>query len=124
MERAKKPTSKNLKKVLQKPRWEESEARIVVAAWKRSGTSMSEFSRRHGIHLARLQRWKSQIGAKAGRDGGKPHFVPVRIQSAGRDANTDGSGVEVVLEGGRRIHVGRNFDPETLIRLVAMLERS
>jgi transposase-like protein len=122
MERARKPTNKNLKKVLRKSRWEESEARIVVAAWKRSGTSMSEFARRHGIHLARLQRWKSQLETK--RAGGRAQFVPVQIQLTGGDASSDGSGVEVVLAGGRRIHVGCNFDPETLIRLVATLERS
>jgi hypothetical protein len=52
-----------------------------------------------------------------------PAFLPVRIaQATARDEAPDRTGVEVVLGPTRRIVVTPGFDPETLRRVVAVLE--
>jgi hypothetical protein len=53
-----------------------------------------------------------------------PRLLPVRIVSTAADAGTaPGFGIEIVLAGGRRIRVAEAFDPETLGRVIKLLER-
>jgi hypothetical protein len=50
-------------------------------------------------------------------------FLPVRVaQAAMGHQGADCTGVEILLEPGRRIVVGAGFDAETLLRVVAVLE--
>ena len=88
---------------------------------------MSQAARRYGIPVRVLFRWKEAL--KAG-----PTFVPVQISDAGpstetpavastrRSSNGHAPGIEVELVGGRRVRFERDADPETVRRLVALLE--
>ncbi len=114
----------------------------VVRDWERSGQTHGEFCRRHGVSIHSLRTWIYKFKKRGwknlsrgsvlpavkpnGPDGKEKHlepssasvFLPVRVAA---EAKAD-TGLEVVLALGRRITVGRGFDPETLLRLVATLE--
>lgn len=58
-------------------RWDEQEAREVVAAWDASGESGAQFGRRYGIDPQRLWWWRGRL-----RDRGSSSFVPVEVTGA------------------------------------------
>ena len=41
--------------------WHEEEARFALAEWEASGLSLREFALTHGIHQAKLQRWRRRL---------------------------------------------------------------
>jgi transposase-like protein len=47
---------------LDRRRWTERDGRRALAAWRRSGLSVSEFARRHGLNPQRLSWWSKQLG--------------------------------------------------------------
>jgi hypothetical protein len=53
-----------------------------------------------------------------------PAFVPVRIVEAGarRAGEPEGAGFELELPGGWRLRVPRDFEAESLARLLAVVE--
>jgi hypothetical protein len=91
-----------------------------------SGMRRIEFCGRRGLSLSTLdrhlkkRRWKRKRRSVAAEG----QFVPVEL--AIRKSPTEhepGWGLAVVLSGGRRIEVQRDFDGHTLERLVSVLER-
>ena len=95
----------------------------LVVEFESSGLRPSEFCRKHGLALSTLQRGlkrrRSEVG---GPSEGNP-LVEVKVAGT----KGDGSGpetcaLEVVLAEGRRIEVRRNFDAETLARLIRIME--
>lgn len=46
-------------------RWTDDDARVVLDALDASGLSASDFSRRTGIQLQRIRRWRSVLGGPA-----------------------------------------------------------
>jgi hypothetical protein len=103
-----------LAKVIGKRRWSESDAGIVVTAWKRSGTELSEFARENGVNAQRLHRWCSRAQGRVKSKGVR--FHPVRLVGG------DGAGIEVVLLDGRRVRVREGFSSEELGRVLEVLE--
>jgi hypothetical protein len=86
----------------------------------------SDFCRRRGLSFSTLdrhlkkRRWKK--GSRAASSTGR--LVPVEL--AARESPTQhkpSCGLAVVLSGGRRIEVHRDFDTNTFERLVSALER-
>jgi len=60
--------------------WSDAEAKVVVAAWRRSGESRAAFGRRYAIAVHRLYFWIAKLGEKrekAPREGIR--FHPVRV---------------------------------------------
>jgi hypothetical protein len=84
-----------------------------------SGLRQNEFCRKHGLALQRQLRKRrvDQGEAQSNR------LVAVELASKGRDGNNRTlCALEVVLASGRRIEVRRDFDSETLLRVVEVLE--
>src|SRR3954471_226771 len=109
----------------------------LIDEWRQSGLSLPAFCQRHGLSRGTMQNWVYKPALRRGleearRDApaGEPPlsdpasaFLPVRIaQATVRDEAPDRTGVEVVLGPARRIVVTPGFDPETLRRVVAVLE--
>ena len=99
------------------------EIKRLVKEFETSGLGRSEFCQKHNLALGTLQR-----GLKKRRmevDGPSESKRLVEVKTAGIQRNGSGSGtcsLEVVLAEGRRIEVRRNFDAETLARLIRTLE--
>ena len=103
--------------------WRESDGRVVVEAWHRSGRSMAEFARKHEIQPKRLRRWVRRIAeAEPKPEPGSLTFHRVRLVEPER-GGVVGSGVEIVLAGsGHTIRVAPGFSADDLGRVVAVLE--
>jgi transposase len=106
----------------------------LVGQWRHSGLSLPAFCQRHGINLGTMRGWVYKQGhrlaleqapcashADPAPDQQPPTaaFLPVRLVEPIAPA---GPGVEVVLGPGRRVVVAPGFDPETLRRVIAVLE--
>jgi hypothetical protein len=99
------------------------EIKQLVAEFETSGLRRSEFCHKHNLALGTLQRGLRRRRVEvAGQSEGK-RLVEVKV--AGIQGNGSGAGtcsLEVVLAEGRRIEVRRDFDAETLARLIRTLE--
>lgn len=108
----------------------------LIDEWQDSGLSLPAFCERRGLNPGTMRGWVYKRGqrlaidqarreAHAGPalDGQAPTlaFLPVRLAEPA-PTGAAGPGVEVVLGPGRRIMVAPGFDPETLRRVVAVLE--
>jgi hypothetical protein len=91
--------------------------RSVLARWKRSGLSVRTFCRFEGLNQGTFYWWRRELNR---RDQPQPAFLLVRILPD-RAELTSGS-IEVVLANGRSVRVGAGFDPQTLVRVVELLE--
>lgn len=107
--------------VVRSPYWRERDARVVLGEWSRSGLELEGFARRHRVSRRRLRRWSERLGP-----GRRLVFHPVELRvdeppPSGR-ASSEECGVALVLRGGRRIAVGRDFDEGLLARVVQVVE--
>jgi hypothetical protein len=102
------------------------EVQQLVAEFVSSGMRRSEFCHSRGLSFGTLdrhlrqRRWKRMRRrvSSAGR------LVPVELAARKSPGQQERScGLAVVLPGGRRIEVHRDFDTSTFERLVSMLER-
>ncbi len=116
-------------------RFTEADKRRIVEAADRPGASVSDVARGHGIAVRQLFRWKQELAPAAKTE---TTFLPVTItdapeQSAETPPSLPGGpapviversapGIEVELIGGRRVRFERDVDPETVRRLVSLLE--
>lgn len=103
-----------------------AEVRRLVAEFVNSGMRRGEFCQSRGLSFSTLdrhlkkRRWKRQTRS-APADG---KLVAVELAIGKPPAEQQGScGLAVVLSGGRRIEVQRDFDVHTFERLVGVLER-
>ena len=77
-------------------RWSPADAETVLAALDRSGLTQTEFSRRTGIQVQRLRRWRAR----------EPGAGVVRlVEMVARAAPSGEPSVEVVSPGGWRLLV-------------------
>jgi transposase len=115
-------------------RFSEADKRRIVEEADRPGASVSGIARRYGIATRQLFRWKQELTPAAKTE---TTFLPVMItdapeQSAEAPPSPPGPapviversapGIEVELIGGRRVRFDRDTDPETVHRLVTLLE--
>src|SRR5271157_5420218 len=105
-----------------------AEVRRLVAEFVSSGMRRSEFCQSHGLSFSTLdrhlkkRRWKRKTTKSAPADG---KFVAVELALRKPLAEQQPSyGLAVVLSGGRRIEVQRDFDTHTFERLISVLERA
>jgi hypothetical protein len=106
----------------------------LIDQWHDSGLSLRAFCQQRGLNLGTMQGWVYKRGHRLaieqarreahddqapGDDSPATTFLPVHLAEPIVSAS---SAVEVVLGPGRRIVVGPGFDPETLRRVVAVLE--
>lgn len=114
----------------------------IIGRQRASGLGVGRFCRREGLAPSTFFAWRRRLGEAGGRDdpggvvghgdshsGKNAHgaaFVEVvaASEAAGScGAGVTASGVEVCLGNGRRIGVARSFDPQTLCRVLAVLEQ-
>lgn len=117
---------------------EDAKRKIVEEAC-RPGVSVSSVARRYGVSTSVLFRWRQALGLGASQR--EPAFASVRIvegtEASANPPSTDfppapvappviversKPGVEIELIGGRRVRFDRDIDPETVRRLVSVLE--
>ena len=117
---------------------EEAKRQIVEEAC-RPGASVSSVARQYGVASSVLFRWRQALGLGASQE--EPAFASVRITDRA-EASADlpsvdmqptpapplviiertSPGIEIELIGGRRVRFDRDVDPETVRRLVSVLE--
>ena len=110
----------NLAKVVKRAYWRETDARLVVESWRRSGEPVSAFARRHGVAVKRLARWVSRLGLSEQPE--PVRFHPVRVTVPVEPDNGAGMEIEIELLGGCRVRVSRGFANEDLRRVLVVLE--
>jgi hypothetical protein len=100
-----------------------AEVEQLVAEYEGSGLGRVEFCRQHQLSLSTLARYRKRgVQRSAAGEGG---WLPVEVAGGGgKLASGASSGLAVALAGGRRLEIGRGFDPPTLIRLLSVLERA
>jgi hypothetical protein len=103
-----------------------AEVRQLVSEFVNSGMRRSEFCSSRGLSFSTLdrhlkkRRWRRKTRS-ALADG---RLVPVELAIRKPPAEHGAScGLAVVLSGGRRIEVQRDFDVHTFERLMSVLER-
>jgi transposase-like protein len=112
----------------------EADKRRIVEETCREGASVSGVARKYGIGTRLLFSWKKELAPAAKTE---TTFLPVTVtdapeQSAEAPPSLPGPapviversapGIEVELVGGRRVRFERDVDPETVRRLVSLLE--
>jgi transposase-like protein len=97
--------------------WRAADARVAVDAWKRSGKTVAEFARRHGIHPRRLRRWGAEL------DGRQEavRFHPVRLVQRRDDEQRSSEPIEIVTRDGHRVRVPAGFAADDLERVLMVL---
>jgi transposase-like protein len=96
--------------------------RGVLADWKSSGLTASEFSRRRKICRPLLFVWRRRLGTTpTSKSPRRPPFLPVRIV-APPPASASRLPVELTLRNGRLLRVPADFPPKALADLAAALE--
>jgi hypothetical protein len=101
-----------------------AQAGELVAEYEASGLSQADFCRSRRLSLATLARYRRRGRESGGEPSAGGRWLAVEV--AGGSAAAAGgspSGLAVALGGGRRIEVGRSFDPPTLVQLLHVLER-
>ena len=112
-------------------RFSEEDKRRIVDEASQPGASVSRTARRYGIAARVLFRWKEALRPKPK----EPTFAPVQITDAVPADEPPATqlsvpmiveraapGIEVELAGGKRVRFERDADPETVRRLITLLE--
>ena len=114
----------------------EADKRRIVEEACGPGASVSGVARKYGIAVAVVFRWRKDLApspestilpvvVRDAPDQPKDHFEPGSLQmgpSPPLVIERSAPALEVELVGGRRIRFGRDVDPETVHRLVTLLE--
>jgi hypothetical protein len=98
-------------------RWDEGQARRIIARADRSGLSDRAFARREGFDPQRLSWWRRRLGEVSGGAETAP-FVEVRAKVSGRVEER----IEIDLVNGRVARVGAAIDPVVLAKLLDAIE--
>jgi len=100
-----------------------AEIEQLVAEFTSSGIGREEFCQRHGLALSTLARYGRRLRTAPGEADGCGRWLAVELAGPGAAGGKGlGSGLAVVLSGGRRIEVGIGFDAATLGHLLRVLE--
>ncbi len=112
----------------------EADKRRIIEETCREGASVSGVARRYGIGTRLLFSWKKELTPETSPG---PTFLPVMLTDAPKQSaevpqlmpgpapvivERSAPGIEVELIGGRRVRFERDVDPETVRRLVTLLE--
>src|SRR5437899_4415037 len=103
-----------------------AEVQQLVAEFVSSGMRRSQFCQTRGLSFSTLDRHlkKRRWKRKARSAPADSQLVPVELAIRKSPTEREPScGLTVVLSGGRRIEVRRDFDVQTFERLVSVLER-
>jgi transposase len=102
----------------------DAEKQRILDEASQPGVTLSQIARRYGIYRRLLFRWKEELRPKQPIASADPVFAPVQITDAASvvEAPTPVVPPVIVERSGRRVRFERDADPETVRRLVALLE--
>jgi hypothetical protein len=99
------------------------EIKRLVMEFESSGLRQSEFCRRHNLAPGTLKRGLRRRRTEVEGQSEAKRLVEMKLAGIQRNGSGPGScSLEVALAEGRRIEVRRDFDAETLSRLIRTLE--
>ncbi len=108
----------------------------LLTDWEQSGLSQAEFCRRRRVKAVTFAWWKRRLKGTQGRESKRQTRRPSRAEHAGfvevalprEPSSADAlhpaamlslpERYELVLQGGARLHLPAEFDPERVARLV------
>jgi transposase len=93
--------------------------RGYLTRWEASGLSVRDFCEFHDLSQQSFYWWRREIPH---RDQAESQFLPVQVIPDEPPPQSDGGAVEIVLAQGRLVRVRPGFDPQTLVRVVELLE--
>jgi hypothetical protein len=103
--------------------------RSAVGQQERSGRSIREYCRVHGLSEASFYAWRREIrrrgrqrGGKVAGQGRKPGFVPVRIAEA--VVPIGGAMIECLLPSGALLRLPAGMEPAAVAAVLCAWERS
>ena len=97
----------------------------LVVEFESSGLRQSEFCHKRGLALSTLQRGLKRRQREVGGPSASNPLVEVKVaRTKAHRRGPEACALEVVLAKGRRIEVRRDFDAETLARLIQALEET
>lgn len=117
-------------------RWQRDAAkertwRRHITGWQRSGMTIRDYCAAEGVAeynfhawrktLAERDRQEAQRAKRSRSTAALPTFVPVHVVND-EATSAPHRAVEVLLANGRALRVGRDFDPEVVRQLLALLE--
>ncbi|MEQ9504070.1 MAG: hypothetical protein RIT81_44855 [Deltaproteobacteria bacterium] len=76
----------------------ESEGRALVDAWRKSGLTQSEFARRRGVKVQRVQYWSRRLGIGREEAANKPADFVVVTAGERELPPDDGVFIELVVD--------------------------
>lgn len=97
--------------------------RDAVARQAASGLAIRVFCEREGLSPSTFSFWRRKLAAQSGEEcsaGGSPSLVPVSLVPGHQGVGTEAP-YELVLGDDLRVRVPRDFDEESLHRLLAVL---
>jgi hypothetical protein len=90
--------------------------RSLISEQKRNGKSVAAFCRERNLHASHFYWWKKRL-----REDTTARFVEVQVAESPAHVVGD-LRIEVRLQNGRSLMVGRAFDPEHVRGLLAVVE--
>ena len=97
----------------------ESYWRRQIALCESSGKSVAQYCRDAGVPVTSYHWWKGELKRRGSVPAQTPAFAEVRVAWP---AGPSSALLEVALGEDRRVRVWPGFDPETLARVVRVLE--
>lgn len=96
--------------------------RAHVDAWRESGLSQAEYSRRHGVSVKALWYWKRRFEKEQNPSAAAPVIIAVQPSQLPprEEAYTP---LMLHLQSGFRVEVRGDFDPVVLAKLVRTVEQ-
>jgi len=88
----------------------------LVSEQAQSGQSAAAYCRERNLSAPQFYWWKKQL-----RESLAARFVPVQVAECTTDATGD-SRIELRLQNGRSLMIGRGFDPGHVRALLAVVE--
>lgn len=93
--------------------------RKVIQEWRGSGLSQRRFCEDRGISFSSFCYWRRRLREEGEGESSSP-FIPVEIRPLARSPYP--TPYEVRLESGIRIRVPFDFDSDSLLRLIGLLQ--
>ena len=99
------------------------EKTTLLNQYRRSGLSLLAFAQSHQLCYSTLIRWRKRFGQhaqsqRAPKVAPSPKFIPVRLEPE----PAPGAPYVLGLSGGRSLKIPRQFETDSLRRLLAVLE--
>jgi transposase-like protein len=100
------------------------EIKRLVRDFETSGLRRSEFCQKHNLAPGTLQRGLKRRRMEVDGQSESKRLVEVKVAGIqGNGSGAEACSLEVMLAEGRRIEVRRDFDAETLARLIRTIEK-